>query len=224
MDISKRIFCICELIEYDTLADIGCDHCYLPITAIQKGKIKSAIGIDVNQGPLKTAEENIKRASIEGKIELRLGYGLSPLKAGECESVVISGMGGMLIGDILLNDMDIAKSFKQIILSPQSDVAHVRRILHKHGFCIYAESVIFDKGKFYPIIMAKQGKDEEYSDFEYEYGKKTLDNPSGEFIQFIVYSLKKNENIIKNIGNADSLIKETIENENIILRRLLKID
>ena len=222
MDISKRIYCICDKIEYHTLADIGCDHCYLPVLAIQKGKVSFAIGIDVNKGPLEKARENIIEANLMGKIELRLGYGLSPLKIGECESVVISGMGGILISDIIVKDIEIAKSFKQIILSPQSDVALVRQTLHNNGFCIYTEQMVFDKGKFYPIIMAKPGADEPYNDFEYEYGKKLLDNPSEDFIQFIKHLIKKNENIIENIRLAESGAKNIFENENILLRRWLE--
>ena len=228
MDISKRIYCICNYIEYTTLADIGCDHCYLPVQAVESGRVRAAIGIDVNKGPLEKAAENIRQAGLDGKIELRLGYGLSPLKPGECESAVISGMGGMLICDIIEKDMDIAKSFKQLILSPQSDIAHVRRTLQNKGFCIYNEQMILDKGKFYPILIVKAGKDEEYSDFEYEYGKRMLETPNDDFFQFIKHSLKKNEVILDRISKAgsssESEKKEMLEKENIFLRRWLGND
>ena len=226
MDISKRIYCICNYIEYPTLADIGCDHCYLPVLAIESGRVQSAIGIDVSRGPLEKAAENIAKAGLRDKVELRLGYGLSPLKAGECESAVISGMGGMLICDILEKDMEVAKSFKQLILSPQSDISYVRKTLHKWGFCIYGEDMVTDKGKFYTIIVAKQGDDEKYSDFEYEYGKKMLSSPNEDFIQFLKYSLKKNEDIIKRISQGSGSANEekilALENENAALRRVIK--
>ena len=226
MEVSKRIYKISNAIEYSTLADIGCDHCYLPVFAIQNGKVGSAVGIDVNRGPLEKAKENISQAGLSGKIELRLGYGLSPLKLGECESAVISGMGGMLICDIILKDIDIAKGFKQLILSPQSDVAYLRHALHKNGFCIYDEQMVLDKGKFYPIIMAKVGEDCQYSDFEYEYGKKNLLTPTEDFREFLKYSLKKNENIIESISNSsaggDSYRKAMLEDENMLLRRWLE--
>ena len=198
MDVSKRIYSICEYLKGSVLADIGTDHCYLPIFAIKSGKIKSAIGVDVNEGPLKAAYENIVRRDLEHKIQLRLGDGFYPIKPGECDTAVVSGMGGMLISNILENGLEIARGLGQLILSPQSDFALLRKSLHRFGFKIYDEGMVKDGAKFYQIILACPGLEPDYSESEYEFGRIMLRNPNDDFREFLEELRLKNENIIKN--------------------------
>ena len=181
------------------MADIGTDHCFLPIHAILTGKIDSAIGTDVNAGPLARARENVAREGLSDKIELRLGDGFSPIAQGECDSAVIAGMGGMLISNIIRDRLHVARELRQLILSPQSDSALVRRTLHTFGFEIYLEDMVKDGEKFYPIIIAKPCGIElvsRYSDFEYEFGKLMLENPNDDFYEFLEELWLKNKNIM----------------------------
>ena len=47
------------------LADIGTDHAYVPIALVQRQKIKGAIAMDINEGPLARAQEHIRAARLE---------------------------------------------------------------------------------------------------------------------------------------------------------------
>ena len=58
------------------LADIGCDHGFVPIYLIQKGIIPSAIAMDVVEGPLSRAREHIRSAGLDDVITTRLSDGL----------------------------------------------------------------------------------------------------------------------------------------------------
>ena len=181
------------------MVDIGTDHCALPIFAISSGKVDRAIGTDVNAGPLSRARENVARNGLSDKIELRLGDGFSPIVPGECDSAVISGMGGMLISNIIESGLHVVRELSQLILSPQSDLALVRKSLHKFGLEIYREDMVKDGPKFYPIIVAgpcKLSIARFDCDFEYEFGKLMLENPNDDFYEFLEELRLKNENII----------------------------
>ena len=54
------------------LADIGTDHAYVPIALVQRQKIKGAIAMDINEGPLARAQEHIRAARLEEYIQTRL--------------------------------------------------------------------------------------------------------------------------------------------------------
>jgi len=196
------------------LCDIGTDHCLLPIYAIQEGKTLAAIGADVNAGPLARARENVTREGLMDKIELRLGDGFAPISIGECDSAVISGMGGMLITHIIERGIDVASALKQLILSPQSDHAQVRRSLHKLGFEIYAEDMVRDGDKFYPVIVTRPCSlklAESYTDFEYEFGKLMLESPNDDFYKHLEELKRKNENIINRNPISEDRKKQILE-------------
>ena len=44
------------------LADIGTDHAYVPIALVQRQKIKGAIAMDINEGPLFGSSRNSRAA------------------------------------------------------------------------------------------------------------------------------------------------------------------
>jgi len=196
------------------MCDIGTDHCFLPIHAIQEGKVLTAIGADVNAGPLARARENVTREGFMDKIELRLGDGFAPIAPYECDSAVISGMGGMLITHIIERGLDVARSLKQLILSPQSDQAQVRRSLHRFGFEIYAEDMVKDGDKFYPVIVARPcdfDMVDSYTDFEYEFGKLMLKSPNDDFYEYLQELKRKNENIINKNPISEDRKKQILE-------------
>ena len=60
--LSERLLHIAEQVHAgQTLADVGCDHGYLPIRLVQEGRMQRAIAMDINEGPLQRALEHIER-------------------------------------------------------------------------------------------------------------------------------------------------------------------
>jgi len=222
MHVSKRIYSICNYLEGRKLADIGTDHCHLPIFAIKSGKADCAIGVELNPGPLKSAGDNVAFWGLTDKIELRPGDGFSPIAKGECDTAVISGMGGMLISGIIEKELNTALSFKQLILSPQSDFSLLRKNLHNFGFMICSEDMVKDGGKFYPLIIVQPGTGKpEYSAFENAFGKKMLENPNNEFYEFLEELWVRNENII-NKGPIKGLRKTELLETNRFIKDFLE--
>ena len=131
-----------------SVADIGCDHGYLPVFLAINDIAPKVIAGDRNKGPLSAAGQLISLLSLENQISTRLGDGLSILQPGEAEVICIAGMGGVTITEILMADMPKAKAAKRLILQPQRNVAAVRRFLADNGFKLIAEDLAEDDGFF----------------------------------------------------------------------------
>ena len=102
MNLSKRLERLTDFVsEGNILADIGTDHAFVPIYLVSENKVPTAIAMDINEGPLEKANRNIRSKSLENKIKIRLSNGLDKLEAYEADTILIAGMGGELIVDIL---------------------------------------------------------------------------------------------------------------------------
>ena len=93
--------CASMVRENHVLADIGTDHAYLPIWLVKKEVIKKAIASDINMGPLQKAAFNIRRYNVGKQVDARLSDGLELIFPNEADDIVIAGMGGELIADII---------------------------------------------------------------------------------------------------------------------------
>ena len=136
-----------------TVADIGCDHAYVSIALRERGKAERVLACDVRPGPLEQAKANIARAGLTDSIETRLGDGLQPVQTGEADTVIIAGMGGELMLRILAGR---EADFSRFVLSPQSDIAHVRESLLQKRLRLTDEVMLRDEGKFYVILSLTQ--------------------------------------------------------------------
>ena len=93
--IPKRMLAIANLVDNSkVLADVGCDHAYISINLLEKGKVERIIASDLREGPLNIARDNIRLYGFEDRIETRLCAGLCGYEAGEVDTILISGMGG----------------------------------------------------------------------------------------------------------------------------------
>jgi tRNA (adenine22-N1)-methyltransferase len=136
------------------LADIGTDHAYVPIALMQRQKIRGAIAMDINRGPLGRANENIAAAKLSAHIETRLSDGLEKLNPGEADTIIIAGMGGELTIHILEEGQAVCDEASELILQPQSDIQKVREYLRKHQYRIIDEDMVCEDDKYYPMMRA----------------------------------------------------------------------
>lgn len=146
------------------LADVGCDHAYVAIEAVRRGRAARALACDVRKGPLQQAAEHILCAGLAGKIETRLSDGLEQVAPGEVDTVVVAGMGGPLMERILQGRLG---DFAHFVLSPQSEIPHFRRFLLAEGMQIDEETMLIDEGKYYVILNVSQRADAASSDSMY---------------------------------------------------------
>ena len=153
MKINARLKKIGDLVEANSFClDVGCDHALLDIYLVNKNKNIKAVASDIAEGPLEQAKKNIKRERLEGKIETRLGNGLSTY-TDEINTIIISGMGGRNIIGICKNDLKVLKKINTLIISPNNYQEDVKRFLTKNGFYIENEEFVKDKRFIYQIII-----------------------------------------------------------------------
>ena len=141
--------------EGSRLADIGTDHGYLPIALCQSGKIPSALACDINPLPLRSAQENNEKYGLSDKIQTRLSNGLREVHPDEVDDIVIAGMGGELIRDILAETAWVKDETKLLILQPMTHHEDLVRWLYENGFALVAQKATFDEGKYYTVLAAK---------------------------------------------------------------------
>lgn len=136
------------------LADIGTDHAYLTASLILDGTAPSAIAADLRKGPLENAEATVRSYGIADKVELRLSDGLTAIMPEEVDDIVIAGMGGILISEILTAAPWVKNEKYKLILQPQSHDEVLREWLWNNGFQIIEEASCFDDGKTYICMSA----------------------------------------------------------------------
>lgn len=226
MELSKRLQAVAGLVTPDLkIADIGTDHAYIPIWLVEQGISPSAIAMDINQGPLEKAKENIVLHGLTSRIKTRQSDGMRQLKPSEAESVVIAGMGGGLVIKILEDVKEQDLGIKEWILQPQSELKKVREYLNESGYRIVDEMMILDEGKFYPMMKAIKGKQEVYREEELSYGKLLLKNRNPILKMFLEKELElKNgiyETLKKTSGQSAQKRVSELEEEISVIREAL---
>ena len=172
LQLNPRLLQIARLVpNCKAVADIGTDHGYIPIFSVLAGLCERAIASDINKGPIRRAEENVKAFCLEDKISLRLGGGLETVKPNEADVVVIAGMGGILISNILEASNNIVRNAKLLILQPMTAVIELRQYLSENNYEISAEHLEAEEEKIYNILVAKPGGNTQYTLKELYLGK-----------------------------------------------------
>ncbi len=193
--ISNRLKKCADLVSCGSkIADIGTDHAYIPIYLMLQRKISHAIACDIGEGPLKNAEKNIKNYGFENNIETRLSDGFSNIKENEADEIIIAGMGGNMISNILNNCPWKNKYKKRFILNPMKYEEKLHEFLFSNGYEIQNEIAVKCSGKSYLIIDA-HFTGEKYNPLPHELYIGKLENNLDEH----AFGLIKKQ--IKNIEN-----------------------
>lgn len=178
MPLDNRLSACAEMVSgMGTVVDVGTDHGYLPVFLVSHGICRRAVAADINQGPLQSAKEHISSAGLDGAIQTVLSDGLDGISRDDVSDVVIAGMGGELIAEII-ERCGWLHDGVNLILQPMTKIAQLRSRLWEMGFEILREKACFE-GFFYTVILAKYtGKKREYSLLDTYIGK--MDNKTAE--------------------------------------------
>ena len=156
------------------MADVGTDHGFLPIRLLQQGRIASAVATDIRLGPLSRAEANRAAAEISGDvIRCILCDGLEAVSQTDVDTVVIAGMGGENIADIL-HRAPWTRFNTRLILQPMTRPEVLRQALCESGMRIISEQLVYDSGRIYAILCAEAGQAEPLSSAELYTGRYAL--------------------------------------------------
>lgn len=201
MRLSKRLKTVADFVTPGgVVADIGCDHAYTAIYLVKAGIAKHVIAMDINEGPLIRARENAVRYGVENRIEIRQSDGMEGLHSGEADCILIAGMGGRLMVNILREGRTILNQAPELILQPQSEYALVRRHLHEVGYRISGESMLTEDRKYYTVIKAAAGRERYQEEPYYRFGKILLDGKNPCLRDYLEERKRKTERILEQMG------------------------
>ena len=191
--LSKRLEEVLKYIDKeDIVADIGCDHGYLGIACLNKGVAFVQL-IDNKEGPLSQAKQNLKNYDTN-KYLLTLSDGLTNLEK-NINTIVICGMGGELIIDIINNHFELVKKMNKIIIQPNSKQYLVREFCNNHNLNIINESILEDMDKIYEIMVL-------------QYSENNHQEKNNVFVKKWENKLKENNKILSIKNDVLDIIKE----------------
>ena len=202
MKLTDRLLKIASLVtEGKKVADIGTDHGYIPVHLLNEGKVPFAILADVNKGPLENARKEVRHNKLLDKVDLRLGSGIEVLEKGEVDEVIIAGMGGILISELLEAKTGVAHTVDKLILQPMQAQDELRKYLLNNGYEILDEVLVREDFRIYEVIIAKYtGENTEIEDeMYYEISKKLIENKDPLLNEFIDKKIYMYNSILKKI-------------------------
>ena len=148
--LSNRLLKCAEMITpHSKIADIGTDHAYIPIYLSLNRKITHAIASDLRKGPLENAQKNIKLYNLETMIETRISNGLENILENEADEIIIAGLGGNIIIDILEKVKWINKRF---IIQPMKYEKKLRAYMADAGYNLIKEEAVICSKKVYTAM------------------------------------------------------------------------
>lgn len=202
IELSKRLQSISDYIApYRRIADIGTDHCFVPIYLAQNGLIDWAIATDLRDGPIQEARKNVARYGVEHVVDVRKGDGLAPLhEKDRVEAIIIAGMGGRLIREILTRDAKRLTTVKRYILQPNKSAWVLREWLFTSNYTVVDEKMLSDAGVIYEIIVAEPTTERvRYTEDDVRFGPILRKRRENAFLAFWEAELHHKEQIVKGI-------------------------
>lgn len=155
--LDRRLKTVAGFVRLDKqIADIGTDHAFIPCFLFQQGA-RALLASDILEGPLSAARATMKLYGIPEKsdeetegISLVLCDGLDGISA--ADDVIIAGMGGEMIADIISRCSFLNKDI-HFILQPMTRDWVLRRELYKTGLYIDREKTAAVGGKVYTVML-----------------------------------------------------------------------
>ena len=186
------------------LADIGTDHAYLPVWLLLNNKISYAIASDINPSPLEMGRATAEKYKVQS-IDFRLGNGLGSItKEDNITDIVIAGMGGEIISEIIINSPLTKDESLNIILQPMTKSEELIKNLYKMGFEIVKQNCAVSNNKCYTIMKVHyRGKSVDVQEEFCYLGK--LDLKDEKSIRFVNQHIKHLENKSKGDSNYKRL-------------------
>lgn len=149
-----RLLALSNCVENsDLVADIGCDHGRLCVSLLQTGRAKSAIAGDISTPSIKKAETLRDKCGLQDKMQIIVADGLQGINK-QPDTIIIAGMGGQLIADILAKGEQIAQKADRIIMQPMRGISELRSFLHENCYHITSDCFCKEGGRIYQLIVA----------------------------------------------------------------------
>ncbi|HEU4965494.1 MAG TPA: class I SAM-dependent methyltransferase [Bacilli bacterium] len=194
-------------------ADIGSDHAFLPIHLAQSGKSVYAVAGELNLGPFKAAERNVRQQGLTDRVSVRRGDGLAVIEPGEVDVITVSGMGGGTIKEILAADTSKLQGVSRLVLSPQGDADTLRRWLLEQGWQIVDEDLLIEDDKLYEFVVAERGEMKIDNPLALEFGPLLLARKHPLLVERLDYEIGKLDRALQGVEKATGPAAEARKQE-----------
>ena len=199
-----------------TVCDVGCDHGKLSLYLVKSGKAENVIATDINKMPLQKAVDLFAEHGISDKAQFLLTDGLQGIEDTKyITHVVICGLGGDTMAQIIYNAPFVKENGVQLVLLPAQSGDKIRQFLFENGYEITEEHTVGENKKFYTAITAKyNGKIVQPSVYDCYIGKSELctgEDAKGYFEMVLTRLEKKAKGLMIDTGSCPEDISITIE-------------
>ena len=202
--LTERLLLIAEASKgAKKLCDIGTDHAYIPVYMVSCMGTESAIAADINEGPLERAQNSIDKFGLSDKITTRLSDGLKEFSHTEADTVVIAGMGGTLIAEILRLSPQMKKEGIRFVLQPMTAEEELRKYLDFSGYRTVDEFMTREGEKLYTVIVAEVGESEPRSEEFYHVSKKLFEKKDKLFKIHLERKINEFEKVVNGLSKAE---------------------
>lgn len=208
--LSKRLKAIYDLVPNQVCSDIGADHGKLIISLVENNKIPYGYAVENKKGPYDVLCSEINKSVKKEFIKPIFSDGIKDLNE-DVKTIVIAGMGGHLIIDILFKNIHKLQNVKDIILDPHNDIEFVRKSMYEIGFSLSNEVMVFENNVYYEILHFINKKSNMLDSTSLKYGPILLKEKPGLFIKKYNDKIKVIENILNN-ENISSKRRTELEN------------
>lgn len=143
--------------ENSAVYDVGTDHALIPAALVLEGHLGRITASDVAQGPISRAKENLASFGIEDSVNLQVADGLSGIELEDTSDIIIAGMGGELVRDIIDSKPDLRRGSKRLILQAMTKRELLNDYLAENGFAVTDGGYVSDSenGKVYCVVVAE---------------------------------------------------------------------
>ncbi|MDU5466422.1 MAG: class I SAM-dependent methyltransferase [Peptoniphilus harei] len=197
--LSNRLKKIAELVDFGaTVIDVGTDHGYVPNFLCEKKISSDIIATDISKNSLEKSIELTKKMGNEKFIRNILANGI--VKENR-DNIIIAGLGGIQIAEIILNSIEISKSAKKLILQPMQKTNILRRELNNMGFEIIDEEIIFEDDRYFEIIIVKfNGKKKSLDELDFYFSNILINKKDKVYLAYLSERKFELEKILNKIN------------------------
>ena len=195
--LSNRLKKIAELVDFGaSVIDVGTDHGYVPNFLCENKISRDIIATDISKNSLEKSIELTRELGNEKYIRNILANGIVNENR---DNIIIAGLGGIQIAEIILNSIEISEVSKKLILQPMQKANILRRELNNMGFAIIDEEIIFEDDRYFEIILARYSGTKKISEeIDFYFSKVLIEKKDKVYLDF----LRERKNDIERILNS----------------------
>lgn len=178
------------------LVDVGADHGYFILEAIERKQIERGMAVENKKGPYTHLVEMVKKYHFEEQVETSFSSGLEKVKV-PLDLALIAGMGTPTILSILHHDIEKLKDIHYLLIDAHNQLPELRKEVTRLGYKIIDEEIVEEEQVFYELVLFERGE-ESYLQEDYDFGPILRKEKDAIFKKKWQGKIQKNFELLKN--------------------------